>query len=160
MNQNHEVITRFYRAFQQRDWKSMQACYHPDANFSDPVFPVLNDQEVKAMWHMLCENAQNFSLQFSEVATNQNQGTCRWDARYTFSRSGRHVHNIIQAHFDFKDGLIIRHTDRFNFWRWSSMSLGFTGILLGWSPFLKRKIQTTARKSLMNFIAEHPEYLI
>jgi hypothetical protein len=110
------------------------------------------------MWHMLCENAQNFSLKYSEVDSNGNQGKCRWDAWYTFSRSGRSVHNIIQANFDFKDGLIIKHTDVFNFWRWSSMALGFPGILLGWTPFLQGKVQTTARKSLLKFISEHPQY--
>lgn len=160
MDQPGEVITKFYKAFQQRDWKTMQSCYHADLKFSDPVFPDLNYHEVKAMWHMLCENAKNFSLDFSEVNVNGNPGTCRWDAHYTFSRSGRHVHNVIHAHFDFKDGLIIRHHDVFNFWRWSGMALGYTGLLLGWSPFLKRKVRETARKSLLKFIGEHPEYSI
>jgi ketosteroid isomerase-like protein len=160
MNQNQDVIIKFYKAFQQRDWKTMHTCYHADAQFSDPAFADLNYQEVKAMWHMLCENAQNFSLQYSEVAANGNEGNCRWDAWYTFSRSGRSVHNIIHAHFGFKDGLIIRHTDEFNFWRWSRMALGFSGLLLGWTPFLKEKVQKTARKSLVKFIGEHPQYSI
>jgi ketosteroid isomerase-like protein len=156
MDQNREVITKFYQAFQQREWKTMQDCYHPDARFSDPAFPDLNSVEVKAMWRMLCENAQNFSLQFSEVNTNGNKGSCRWDARYTFSRSGRNVHNIIHAHFDFKAGLILHHTDAFNFWRWSRMALGLPGLFLGWSPFLRGKVQATARKSLLRFMSEHP----
>lgn len=160
MNQNQEIITKFYKAFQQRDWETMQSCYHPDARFSDAAFPNLNSNEVKAMWHMLCQNAQNFSLQYSEVKTNGNQVNCRWDARYTFSRSGRNVHNIIHAYFDFEDGLIIKHTDAFNFWRWSRMALGFSGLLLGWTPFLKGKVQATARKSLLKFIGEHPQYSI
>jgi SnoaL-like domain len=156
MDQNREVITKFYQAFQQREWKTMQDCYHPEARFSDPVFPDLNSVEVKAMWHMLCENAQNFSLQFSEVNTKGNKGSCRWDAWYTFSRSGRNVHNIIYAHFDFKDGLILHHTDAFNFWRWSRMALGPSGLFLGWSPFLRGKVQATARKGLLRFMSEHP----
>jgi len=160
MNQNDEVITKFYQAFQKRDWKTMQTCYHPEAQFSDPVFPELNGQELKAMWHMLCANAKNFSLEFSEIKTDNNQGTCRWAVRYTFSRSGRNVLNSIQARFTFQDGLIIRHHDYFDFWRWSRMALGFNGILLGWSTFLKSKVQTNARKSLMRFLNEYPEYLI
>lgn len=158
MNNNQDVIIKFYQAFQQRDWKTMQSCYHLEARFSDAAFPNLTCQEVKAMWHMLCENAQHFSLQFSEVASHGDQGQCRWDARYTFSRSGRHVHNIIHAHFDFKDGLIIQHQDAFNFWRWSSMALGFTGLLLGWTPLVKGKVQAKARRSLLKFISEHPQY--
>lgn len=160
MNQNRDVITKFYQAFQQRDWKTMQACYHPEARFSDPVFPDLNSHQVKAMWHMLCENAQNFSLQYSEVAIDGDKGTCRWDAWYIFSRSGFKVHNIIHAHFDFKDGSIIKHTDAFNFWRWSRMALGISGVFLGWTPLLKGKVQETAKKSLAKFIREHPQYAI
>jgi ketosteroid isomerase-like protein len=158
MNQNQEIIHRFYKAFQARDWATMQSSYHPEAHFNDPVFPSLNSLEVKAMWHMLCENAQNFSLQYSEVSTKDDEGTCRWDARYTFSKTGRNVHNLIQAHLNFKDGLIIKHTDTFNFWRWSSMALGLSGILLGWTPFLIRKVQLTAQKSLHRFKQEHPQY--
>jgi ketosteroid isomerase-like protein len=154
MDQNKEVINRFYQAFQERDWKTMQSCYHPEARFRDPVFPDLNSQQVKAMWHMLCENAKNFSLQFSEVSSEGDKGKCRWDAWYTFSRTGRSVHNIIHADFRFKDGLIIEHTDSFNFWRWSRMALGLSGVLLGWTPFLQNKVQETALKSLVKFMQD------
>ncbi len=160
MNQNQDIITKFYQAFQQRDWKTMQSCYHPEASFSDPAFPNLNSTELRAMWHMLCENAQNFSLKFTEVTTDGEHGACRWDASYTFSRSGRKVHNIIHAHFDFKDGLIINHRDVFNFWRWTRMALGWPGILLGWTPLLQEKVQGAARKSLIRFMQEHPQYAL
>lgn len=155
MDQNKETIIRFYQAFQERDWKTMQSCYHPQAQFKDPVFPDLNSQEVKAMWHMLCENAKDFSLQFSEVSTEGDKGKCRWDAWYTFSKTGRKVHNIIHADFQFKDGQIIEHSDSFNFWRWSRMALGLSGVLLGWAPFLQNKIQATAQKSLNKFMQAH-----
>lgn len=108
------------------------------------------------MWRMLCENAKDFSLQYSEVSSAGEKGRCRWDAWYTFSRTERKVHNIIHASFQFKNGLIIEHADSFNFWRWSRMSLGLTGILLGWTPFLQNKVRATARKSLNKFMHEHP----
>jgi uncharacterized protein len=160
MNQNQELINRFYTAFQQRDWKTMQQCYHPESQFSDPAFPGLNYVEVKAMWHMLCENAKDFSLQFSDVTSNGDQGSCNWQAWYTFSLTGRKVHNIIKADFHFKDGLIVKHTDTFNFWRWSRMAMGVTGSLLGWTPFFRSKVQATARKSLTRFMKQHALYSI
>jgi ketosteroid isomerase-like protein len=155
MDQNKEIITRFYKAFQNRDWKTMQSCYHAQARFSDPAFPDLNSPEVKSMWHMLCENAKDFSLTFSEIKSVGDNVNCRWEAWYTFSKTGRKVHNIIHADFHFKDGLIIKHTDSFNFWRWSHMALGLSGTLLGWSPFLQNKVQATAMKSLNKFMREH-----
>jgi len=153
MKEPQDTITQFYSAFQRLDWISMQQCYHPDARFSDPVFPNLNSKEAKAMWHMLCENAKNFSLEFSEVVLIEDKITCRWDAWYTFSATGRNVHNIIRAEFKFKDGLIIEHIDQFNFWRWSKMALGWSGWMIGWTPFFQKKVQATARKSLNKFIS-------
>lgn len=41
-------------------------------------------------------------------------------------------------------GLIATHRDRFNFWRWARQALGAPGVLLGWSPSLKRKVRNTA----------------
>jgi len=138
----------------------MQQCYHPEAHFSDPAFPGLNYLEVKAMWQMLCENAKDFSLHFSDVTSNRDQGSCNWQAWYTFSLTGRKVHNIIRADFYFKDGLIMQHTDTFNFWRWSRMAMGVTGNLLGWTPFFRSKVQATARKSLTRFMKQHAHYSI
>ncbi len=155
MNYNNEVIIKFYQAFQQLDWKTMQQFYHADARFTDPVFPDLNSRETQAMWHMLCKNAQGFSLKYSDIESAETTGKCRWDAWYTFSKTGRKVHNIIHANFLFKDGLILKHIDSFNFWRWSQMSLGLTGVLLGWTPYVQKKVQATARKSLNKFILEH-----
>jgi ketosteroid isomerase-like protein len=160
MDQNTSLIVKFYQAFQQRDWKGMQACYHPQAQFSDPAFPGLNCQQTKAMWHMLCENARDFSLEYSDVKALANKGSCQWQARYSFSRTGRQVHNVILAQFEFKDGLIINHTDAFDFWRWSRQALGPTGIVLGWTRFLQRKVQSTARASLAKFMAQNQQYAI
>jgi ketosteroid isomerase-like protein len=154
MDQNKEVIIQFYQAFQKRDWKTMQTCYHSEGRFSDPVFQDLKSPEVKAMWQMLCENAKDFSLQFSEVAAEYDKGKCRWEAWYTFSKTGRPVHNIIQANFRFKDGLIIEHIDTFDFWRWSRMALGISGVFLGWTSLLRNKVQAMAQKSLGKFMQE------
>jgi len=36
--------------------------------------------------------------------------------------------------------------------------LGFSGKMLGWSPFVKAKIRSGANKSLQQFLKSHPEY--
>ncbi|MBL7860992.1 MAG: nuclear transport factor 2 family protein [Cyclobacteriaceae bacterium] len=152
------LITKFYTAFQNRDWQTMNRCYHPQATFSDPAFRQLTGKEVQAMWHMLCLNARDFTLTFSEVQVNKDSGNCHWQASYSFSKTGRKVHNKINAYFTFKEGQIYHHQDSFDLWRWSRMALGLPGVLLGWTPFLQNKIHATARHSLTKFINEHPEY--
>ena len=153
-----ELIHTLYTSFQIKDWKTMQSCYHDEATFSDPVFKDLTAREVKAMWHMLAAAAQDLKLLFENVVADQNAGNCRWQAWYTFSRTGRRVHNIIDAHFEFRDGKIFRHTDNFSFWRWSRMSMGVAGWLFGWTPFLRRAVRRSARKALKKFMSEHPGY--
>lgn len=153
MTNDLPVIHRFYTAFQHRDYAAMQALYHPEARFSDSVFQNLNAEEVRAMWQMLLTASKDLRVTFCEVQEDERRGNCRWDAWYTFSRSGRQVHNRIHASFEFKDGLIYRHTDIFDFWRWSRQALGISGLLLGWSSTLKNSVRKAARKNLDAFIA-------
>ena len=66
--------------------------------------------------------------------------SAHWEATYRFSATGRLVHNIIDAEFEFDaHGLILRHRDRFDFWRWARQALGAPGLLLGWSPLPARQ---------------------
>ena len=156
MTTNKALINTFYTAFQQRDFTSMIACYHPQIHFSDPAFD-LHGKQAGAMWHMLCERGKDLKVIFSDVKADANNGQAHWEATYTFAGK-RKVHNIIDATFTFQDGKIIRHQDQFNFWRWSRMALGPAGSLLGWTPFMQKKVRTTAMQGVEKFIANHPEY--
>jgi ketosteroid isomerase-like protein len=153
LNTPEEIITKFYTAFSNRDYTAMQNCYHPDATFSDAAFQNLNSKEVKAMWQMLISSSTDIKVIFSEVKGKADHGSCRWDAYYSFTQTNRKVHNIVYAQFKFKDGLIIEHRDHFDFWRWSRMALGTSGLLLGWSPMLKNKVQQSARAKLEKFMS-------
>lgn len=154
---HQQLVENFYQAFQNRDYASMIACYHPDIHFSDEVFD-LHGKKAAAMWHMLCERGKDLTLNYSAIKIDGDTGSAHWEPVYTFSKTGRKVHNIIDAHFQFADGKIIRHRDHFDLWRWMRMALGPTGVLLGWSGFLKSKVVATANQSLEEFIKTHPEY--
>ena len=80
-------------------------------------------------------------------------------AEYTLSQTGRAVHNVIEAAFTFEDGRIRTHRDTFDFWRWSRQALGAPGLVLGWTPWLRRKVSAEATKGLDAYIARHPEAL-
>ncbi len=153
MHPHAELIIRFYTHFQQRDHAGMIACYHPNIHFTDPVFD-LHGPDAGAMWHMLCTRGKDLDLSFSNIHADDASGRAHWEARYTFSTTGRKVHNIIDATFTFEDDLILRHQDHFDFWRWSRMALGTPGLLLGWTPMLKRKMRSTATAGLKTFMAK------
>jgi SnoaL-like domain len=135
----------------------MATCYHEEVRFSDPVFTELHGRRAKAMWHMLVERGRDLQIEFGDISTTADHGQAHWEASYTFS-TGRKVHNIIDATFLFKDGLIIEHNDEFDLWRWTRMALGPTGMFLGWTPPVQQKVRSTAKISLDKFIAGHPEY--
>jgi ketosteroid isomerase-like protein len=152
MHPNAELIESFYIAFQERNADGMIACYRSDVVFSDPVFGTLRGIEACSMWRMLCGRATDLEISFSNVQAGDEKGSAHWEARYAFSKRGRHVHNMIEASFVFQDGKILQHTDRFNLWRWSSMALGPLGRFLGWTPFVRSAIRKEARRGLELFI--------
>ena len=131
----------------------MNSCYSDDIVFNDPVFGLLRGVEAKAMWEMLCKNAREFSLTFSNIQLiDAEYATCVWVATYTFSKTGRKVVNHIKAFMKLKDGKIIEHSDAFKLSNWAAQAFGVRGVLLGWTGFMKRKIQQNARKNLVAFI--------
>ncbi len=153
MEANKHVIEKFYTAFQKLDHQTMNSCYSDDIVFSDPAFGLLRGDEAKSMWEMLCKNAKDFSLTFSNIQLlDEEYATCNWVATYTFSKTGRKVINNIKAFMKLKDGKIIEHSDAFKLSKWAAQALGLKGVLLGWTGFMKRRIQKNARKNLIGFI--------
>lgn len=153
---NAERIAEFYRCFARRDGDGMAACYHPRIRFSDPVFPDLQGPQAGAMWRMLCSRGKDLKVQSSGIHADDHGGRAHWEAWYTFSATGRMVHNRIDATFEFAEGRIVRHVDRFSFWRWSAQALGATGALLGWTPLVRGKVRAQAAAGLAKFMAQQP----
>jgi ketosteroid isomerase-like protein len=144
---SEQLIESFYAAFAAGDADAMERCYHPDVRFSDPVFPDLHGPEVMKMWRMLLGRSDDLEVELGSRTADGREGAAHWTARYTFSRTGRRVVNEIDARFRFDDGLIVEHRDSFDFWKWSRMALGLSGLLLGWSPAVKKKVR--AQSALM-----------
>lgn len=153
MDVNVTLIDKFYTAFQQKDYQTMNSCYSEDIVFYDPAFELLRGDEVRYMWEMLCRNAKDFSLTYDNIKKLDDEYyTCDWVATYTFSKTGRKVVNRIRANMRFANGQIIEHSDAFSLHKWSSQALGFGGKLFGWNSFFQRKIKNQAKKNLLKFI--------
>lgn len=133
----------------------MQACYADQAHFSDSAFVNLDNKEVKAMWEMLVKTGKDMSLSFSNVRETESGGSADWTATYLFSRTGNHVVNHVHSEFVIENGLIVSQTDHFDFYKWSRQAFGFTGLLLGWTPYFKSKVQNTAKQSLHDYMKKN-----
>ena len=154
-NANDELIQRFYAAFDRKDGEAMAACYTPDARFDDPVFPGLTGREPGDMWRMLTARATDLAVELPEAKADAEAGSARWIATYTFGATGRQVVNRVQSAFRFDgNGLIAEQHDEFPFWTWSRQALGTSGLLLGWTPLLRSKVQSNAAAELARFRAD------
>lgn len=154
MTTNEQLIRDFYDAFGQRDGAAMGEAYHDEATFADPVFPDLDADGVRAMWAMLTERGADLKVEMTHVDVGEKNGTASWEAWYTFSATGRKVHNAVNASFEFRDGKIYRHVDDFDFYRWTRQALGPMGVLLGWTPMIQNKIRNTASGQLEKYRAK------
>jgi hypothetical protein len=152
------TIKTLYAAFARLDGEAMQKCYAKDATFQDEVFSLQGREQVGGMWRMLCDATKAkgrdvWRLESSAITPK----SAHWEAHYRFSTTGRMVHNIIDAEFEFApDGTIRRHRDRFDFYRWSRQALGVPGVLLGWTPMLRKAIQAKAAQGLAAYLAKNP----
>ena len=156
---NTALVERFYAAFAALDGAAMQACYREDASFTDPVFTLQGRAQIGGMWRMLCSATREkgrdvWKLDLGDFSADALSGRAHWEAHYRFSATGKLVHNIVDAQFVFRDGLIERHADHFDFWRWSRQALGVSGTLLGWSPWLRNQVRARAAGNLAAFMAK------
>lgn len=151
------VVDRFYKAFAKCDAEAMAACYADTVEFSDPVFPLLKGEEARGMWRMLCGRSKDLRVEYVSRKLADDQYQVDWDASYTFTKTGRLVHNRIQADIKVKGGKIVWHRDHFNFWRWSRQALGVPGWVMGWTPFLKTAVRGEAGKALQIYLQKKSE---
>ncbi|OUR91794.1 limonene-1,2-epoxide hydrolase [Flavobacteriales bacterium 34_180_T64] len=147
------LIKTFYTAFNNLDAETMISCYHHDIIFEDPAFGILKGEKAKNMWRMLCasQKGNTFDVKFSKIEADEKKGSAHWEAFYNFSKTGRSVHNKIDATFEFKDGKIINHIDHFDLHNWAKQAIGFKGFLLGGTSFFKTKLQGQTNALLSKF---------
>jgi ketosteroid isomerase-like protein len=150
-----KVIETFYQAFKTMDAETMVACYHDEVLFTDPAFGTLKGESARNMWRMLVssQKGKDFEVYFDSVYEDDEKGSAHWEAKYTFSVTGRKIHNKIEAEFVLRDGKILRHRDHFNLHRWAIQALGFKGFLVGHTRFFQNKLQKQTRSMLSKFEA-------
>jgi hypothetical protein len=140
------ALTHFYDALARRDGETMASLYAPTAHFEDPVF-CLEGADIGKMWIALMRRAREFSIAYTIAQAGRGWGTVEVTARYLYG-GRRPVTNVILSEIEFKDGLIVRHVDRFDFPRWAAQALGILGRLLGRFEFFRRAVSRKAARSL------------
>lgn len=151
---NNELIEKFYNSFLNGNVEEMTACYHDDIVFQDPVFGMLKGEEAIKMWEMLLSRrTESTKISFDNIQTTEAGGSASWTAKYIYGAKKRKVTNVVHANFKFKEGKIIQHIDSFDLWKWTQQAMGAVGYLMGWTPFMKNKIQKTTKQQLDSFMS-------
>jgi len=150
MNENEELIARFYGALQNADIDTVRSCYSPDVVFSDPVFRSLHGERAIAMWEMFFKRDEKIRVTFSDITADDSGGSGQWVADYTIG--SRAVHNVIRSTFRIEDGRIVRHQDDFNVRVWAAQALGPLGALTGWAPPVKAVLHKRSAAMLDSFL--------
>jgi hypothetical protein len=151
-----QLIEHFYASFAALDGTAMQAAYASDASFEDPAFSLRGADEIGAMWRMLTDGVRThgmdvWRLEYRDITDH----SAHWEATYRFGASGRRVHNVIDARFEFDaQGRIVRHVDSFDFWLWARQALGPVGLVAGWTPMLRRTVRQQASANLRKWRAK------
>ena len=149
---NTELITKFYKGFSSKEVAVMLSCYDDAIVFKDPAFGELKGEDAKNMWRMLLSRKENnLVVKLISVKEIENGAIASWEATYLYGPQKRAVKNCISAEFIIENGKIQQHIDHFNLWKWSSQALGLIGVLLGWTPFMKNKIQGKTKHLLQKF---------
>lgn len=151
----HEaVIERLYAALGAGDGDAMAACYTDDATFEDPAFGRLENGRPQAMWRMLTSRGGDVDVTLVDrKASPGGTATAHWLADYTFTDTGRQVHNDVHASFVFRDGLIAAQRDTFDLRAWGAQALGPIPGLLGYTPLLGLIVRHRAGGTLAAFMA-------
>lgn len=148
-----EIINKFYTSFTEGNSEGMVKFYHKDIVFQDPVFGRLEGDKAFKMWEMLLSKKKDDTkISFDNIQASSEKAQANWVAEYYYGESKRKVINKVSANFKFKDGKIIEHIDTFDLWKWTQQALGILGYLIGWTPFMKSKIQKTTNENLNKFI--------
>ncbi len=150
MNENEQLIERFYRAVHDGDLDTVRKCYSPDVEFSDPVFRTLRGERAIAMWDMFFSRDEKIRVTFGDITANDTTGSGQWVADYTLGR--RKVHNVITSTFHFRDGLIDQHHDDFDVRAFASQALGPLGSIVGWAPPIKGALHRRSASLLDSFL--------
>jgi len=151
MTPNEKTIHQFFQALANRDYITVQSCYSNHAVYNNSVMGLLDTDTTKAMWHLLCTGLLDLQTSYSAIQElDEEYATCLWEEKYT--DKGNWIHKKNKAYFRFENGLIIEHTDGFNFYDWCKQTYGMVGWLFGWTNFMQKRVQKKARKGLIDYM--------
>lgn len=149
---NIEIIDLFFTAFGNLNDRDLNALYSDTIIYSDPLFGLLQGQQVKDKWEMVCKNMTEFRLTvIKKEEIDHEYATCEWKAEYISVDSGGPIVFSSKSFMRFAEGKIIEHSEGFSLTKWVAQVYGIKGRFFGWLNFMKRKAQAECQERLEQY---------
>lgn len=149
---NIEIIGLFFSAFKDLNYRDMNALYREDIIYSDPLFGMLEGEQVRIKWEMVCRDVSGFELTVIQTEEIDHEyATCKWKATWRSSRSKRRIRFEARSFMRFADQQIIEHSDGFSLTKWIAQAYGVKGEFFGWTNYMKRRVQKEYQRRLEDF---------
>ncbi len=89
------------------------------------------------MWRMLTSRAEDLHIELVECDAAEESGVAHWLADYTFTQTGRPVHNDVRARFRFLTSPVMAALGRWSYgiFIWHLAVLAVVFPVLGIAPF-------------------------
>lgn len=125
----------------------LRSLYHPKAEYMDELFS-LKYREILALWYSCMLPEMKLEVKVKSIEQFKDVVVTKWTISYTISSINRRITLDEIGRFEFEDGLIIRHTDKYSFHSWCTQALGVAGMLASWSKWLRSKVRNQAYSSI------------
>ena len=145
-NQTH-IVEQFYAALNAKDLLTLRSLYHPKAEYNDEIFS-LNYKEILALWYSSMQPEMELVAEVHSIDQQKESIVTHWTISYTIASINKRITLDEVGRFEFQDGLIIRHTDEYSFYRWCAQAFGVAGMLASWSKWLRKKVRNQAYSSI------------
>jgi hypothetical protein len=161
---NQEIVEKFLICYQNHDFNGMHDYLDSSVIFSDFAFDKIQDKEVRAMWHWFCipYSPRKDPVNVPECKViKAEDGTVKAEYRvsYLYGDEQRPVDYWIKSSFRVKDNKIIEQRDTFRsflqFVKFTGMAFGFPGLVVAWTPLLRKTVRKKAAEKLNKFMHEH-----
>jgi ketosteroid isomerase-like protein len=127
------IAQHYFACLATRDLPGMLAHCHPNIVYQNR-FVELNGKQVVALWRTVWRELPDLRVICRD--SDIRGSIVYWQVTYTYPPTGRRVELQISAALTFADGLIIRHSDRFNAHNWARQAYGVIGQAFGgWRLF-------------------------
>lgn len=150
---NKEVVEDFFRGFDDLDAERMISCLADDIVYNDPIYGILNGEDVRSLWKMRCKDLSGLSLEIIEFKELDHEyATCKWRSSFFSKSAARQVDMVVTSFMKLRNGKIAEHSDAYKLSDWLAKAYGVTGVFLGWTGWMKKREQKKFHGLLEKFI--------